>query len=241
MVFIYGLLSVFVITLFIYMMLKEKSLMAFFLKGLASFSFIGFFGLIFLMRFDELPLSQIFQVLLIFDVLLGIVLILLGLISGLIGDLFLALRPLRPKTEDHLIINAGLIAFMIGHIFYVSALIEFGAFSWWAIGFGVVVAIMVYIFGQKMKLKLGMMTWLIVFYSFLISLFLGLTISFLFISTVSMQSYLLIIGATLFLISNVMIAPVYFFEVDHKLWRIFGLASYYLAQFMIAASIYYVI
>ena len=241
MILIYGIVSVLLIGLFIYIELKDKPLLAFFLKGLASFSFIGLFGVVFLERYYDLPLSQIFQVLLIFDMLLGIVLILLGLLAGLIGDLFLALRPLRPKTEDQNIIVAGMIAFSVGHIFYMGALFEFGQFSWWAIAFSLIATLMVYIFSGRMNFQMGITKWPMMIYSFLIFFMLGTTINFAVMSSLSTQAFILLLGAGLFVISDLLLAPIYFLGVTDKRVIAINLVTYYMAQLLIALSIYYVI
>lgn len=107
---VYPFLGIAVVMMVIYITveLTQKPLYALFIKALASLSFI------------LLGVTRLLFVQSAYPELLGWVI--LGLASGLIGDIVLALRPLRPQEEDKIIIVLGIISFALGHLFYLVGL-----------------------------------------------------------------------------------------------------------------------
>ena len=134
-------LAIIMAVIYIIAEMTLKPLIALFVKALASLSFI-------LLGVSRLILNQ-------GDDPLMIGFILMGLASGMIGDIVLALRPLRPKAEDKLIIVLGIISFSIGHIFYLIGLTTIQSLSMLSFVIGGVAAIIVVVMSYVMKFKMG--------------------------------------------------------------------------------------
>ncbi|MBU1144803.1 MAG: lysoplasmalogenase [Firmicutes bacterium] len=231
-----------IISIFIFFEVKGKTLIAFFLKALASFSFIVVF------------VSNIYSIVnghfLFFEgssnnvSILGndfsfILFLFLGLICGLIGDLVLELRPFWKKEEEHHIILAGVIAFSIGHLFYLAAIIRLNQFHYQAIIFSLFVSVLVFISGKLLKLNWKKSIIPSLLYSFLIFFMIGETIFTAIDFSFDTFSIFLMIGAILFGISDLILSQIYFKNQNKGIYIITNLSCYYLAQLLIASSIVY--
>lgn len=212
--------------LYIVVELTQKPLIALVFKALASLAFIA------------LGLTRLLDGYQVFQQVMGWMI--LGLVSGLIGDILLALRPLRPKEEDKLIILFGIIAFSIGHIFYLIGLNIIEPFFILSFGFGFVVACVVLLGSIVFKFKMGIARYPSYFYAFLI--FTMIFQSFILRTTYPSQSAytLFMMGAILFGVSDLILAPIYFAGNTKKLMVSLNLITYYGAQILIALSLFYI-
>jgi len=226
MVYLLVSLSVLLVGLYLYVELNHKPLYAFAFKGLASLGFIAVFvgSVVANNTFLDNPIIA--------------ALFLIGLTAGLMGDLYLALRPLRPTDENHSIILIGTICFATGHIFYYSALLLNGSFSFWAPLISVLVTIATFMASKIMKLNWGPSKIPSLIYSFL--LFLVATQAFINALNFGFSSYRLIvfIGAFLFAISDLILAQIYFGNNTQKSFVIANLSTYYAAQILLAFSLF---
>lgn len=212
------------VLLYIGVELKGDKTHAFFFKALASFSFI----VVFVIAAFERPY---------FDPV--ILLFLLGLVSGLLGDLFLALRPLLDQKLNEMLINRGILAFSIGHIFYFSALILLHQFHWIAIVVSIVITTVVIVMSYVMKFEMKKNRYPAYIYSFLIFLMVGQAIYLTFSLGFQGGFGLILIGAILFGISDLILAPIYFKSMKQNWLVALNLLTYYAAQLLIALSIFY--
>lgn len=217
-------LSIFMITTYILFETQtKKPLFAMMIKALASLSFIGVFG-ISLGKINDPMVMLWFS---------------LGLVSGLVGDLVLALRPLRPKEEDKTIIIFGIISFSLGHLFYLIGIAQLVQFSIYALLIGLV-ALVVIFFGSKiLSFDMGIARYPSLFYAFLIFTFVGQTIIFANQHGYQLFHVILMSGAVLFAISDLILSPIYFKGETRNRFIALNLVTYYAAQVLIAYAFWY--
>jgi len=215
------------IGLYIYVELLGKPVLAFASKGLASFGFIVLFV------FSVLD-SDAYRVGPLIVGLFG-----LGLVAGLMGDLYLALRPMRPVSENHQIILFGTLCFAMGHGFYYSALLIYGSFTLWALFFSAVITIVTFLGSKFLKLDWGPSKYPSLIYSFLVFLVAGQALFNAIEIGFNPFSTIVLIGALLFGISDLILAQIYFGKSAHdKKMIILNLSTYYGAQILLAFSLF---
>lgn len=217
-------LSIGLVLLYITVEIKGNPLQAFFMKAVASFGFMMTYAAALFEKGSNDPLLYVFM---------------LGLVAGLIGDLVLALRPLRPREEDAMIINLGILSFSVGHLFYITALLLLSAFYWGAVYVSIIMTFVVIVMSYVLKFSMGKNRITSYIYSSLIFFMIGLAVM-----NVSTFNFLegrgiLLIGAILFGISDLILAPIYFQKMDKPLLVTLNLLTYYGAQLLIAISIFY--
>ena len=225
MIYIVLSLSVLLVVNFILFELYQKPLYAFMTKGLASFSFI----LIFVYAVLDQDVPRLTMISLF---------ILLGLVSGLLGDLFLALRTLREKEENYQIINSGILCFSVGHIFYLAALLMLSNIHYLAFIVSFVMTLIVVVGSKVLKFDMKISKYPSYFYSILIFLMIGQALGY-YLWFSSTFGLMILIGAILFGISDLILAPIYFKNDQRKFVIVLNLSTYYLAQILIAFSIYF--
>jgi hypothetical protein len=167
--------------------------------------------------------------------------VLIGLTSGLIGDLVLALRPLRPLVEDKKIIVFGIIFFSLGHFSYLLGLSEipFMELSWLSFLIGIIVSGVVIYMSYLLKFEMGKARIPAYVYAFLIFTMIGQSVIFYLSNTEQMFFLLFMIGALLFGLSDLILAPIYFQKQNKKLLIALNLMTYYGAQILIAYSLFF--
>ncbi len=221
----YILLGVAIIMAVIYITveLTQKPLISLYVKALASLSFIilGTYRLL----YDVNNIPEY------------IGWILLGLASGMIGDIVLALRPLRPKEEDKLIIVFGIISFSIGHLFYLTALLMMSTFSWISLIVGLIAFFIVVVMSYIMKFNMKIARIPSYVYAFLIFFMVGQSVMAGRQLNYQTSSVLFLLGAILFGVSDLILAPIYYTDKSSKVMIALNLLTYYGAQILIALSI----
>jgi uncharacterized membrane protein YhhN len=226
MVYVVG-LSVIFVMIYIIIEHQKRPLLALMVKGFASLSFIIVFAAAVYGRVQFIDRALVS-------------LVLLGLVSGLLGDLYLALRPLRPKAENEQIILGGITAFSVGHLFYLFALISLSGFHVIAIPIAIIMTIVVILGSKFMKFQMGIAKYPTYFYSLLIFLMIGSSLGHGLAAGFGMFEILMFLGAILFGISDLILAPIYYQGKDTKLMITLNLMTYYAAQILIALSIYFI-
>ncbi len=224
---IYILLSVASILaiLYIYVELTRKPLEAFAYKALASVSFVG---LAVFVAMDKVILPSLYGW------------FLLGLVLGLIGDLVLALRPLNDPKEDKTIINYGITAFGLGHVMYLFGTILESEFYLLSLVIGIVMAGIIISGSYVLKFQMGKSRIPSYLYAFLIFFMIGQTIMMVSIHGLQPGYLILMIGAILFGISDLILAPIYFQGMNRKVLIAANLLTYYGAQILIALSLFFI-
>lgn len=233
---IYFLLALFVLmwSIFIFHVIKDKRLEGFYFKGLTSFLFICIFGFgVFKFSYEPYNIAQI----LIFETryIYLLLFVMLGLVSGLIGDLFLEVQWFY-KVRRNYMIKQGMVIFLIGHVFYILGMHVFTGFNSVSLIIGLMMTVIVYLGSRLMKIdfqNLKIMTYIYTFVIFTMvgsSIFQAIELSF------NLYSILFMTGAILFGISDLLLAPIYFKDETKHVFVVGNLATYYLGQCLIALA-----
>ncbi len=210
--------------LYIFVELTRKPLEAFAYKALASLSFIALAAFV---AIDRVMIPTLYGW------------FLLGLVLGLIGDLVLALRPLNQPEEDKTIINYGITFFGVGHIMYILGTIVESEFYWMSLLIGSLMAGLIILGSYLLKFQMGKSRIPSYLYAFLIFVMIGQTIMMGRVHGLQTGYLTLMIGAILFGISDLILAPIYFQGMNKKILIALNLITYYAAQILIALSLFY--
>lgn len=169
-------------------------------------------------------------------------LVIIGLVFGLLGDIWLDLKYVFP-VHDELFTYAGFTVFGIGHILYVTGLlIHYGTGKFLAASFvlAAIAAGLVTAFEKPMKLQYGRMRTAVVLYGFL--LFSTVFVSGgLYLIHGGRALLLFFIGSVLFALSDLVLSGTYFGIGKERPVDIAGnYILYYAAQFLIALSLTFI-
>ena len=168
--------------------------------------------------------------------------VIVGLILGLLGDVFLDLKLIFPKEND-LFTYAGFYSFLLGHILYIFYFISNFELSMFDVsiifGFAGLVVFLVLMTEKPMQLNYGKFRIISAIYAFVLSLItiLSLWVGF----REEIIGFIIFgIGMISFLISDLILSQSYFGRKE-KQWMIYtNYIFYYLAQFLIVISLLYV-
>ena len=171
----------------------------------------------------------------------------IGLLCGLLGDIWLDLKWVYPKEND-IYTFAGFYAFAAGPILFILALIwQYGDASRWAyvvipLLLGIVLGVGNLAMEKPMKLNYGKFKGVTGFYG---SILIGVT---LLCGSLALMNHfdvmtlnIMFVGLVFFLISDLILSGTYFGEgKDRPVDVITNHAAYYIAQFIIATSIAFI-
>lgn len=174
--------------------------------------------------------------------------VLIGLVLGLLGDIYLDLKWVYPKDNDAHTFT-GFIFFALEHLFIITGLmITYADFSRvWYIVVPLIVALAlavgVVVMEKPMKLEYGRFKAITSVYSGILGLSTALCCSFAIMNGfASMTLNFMGLGMILFLISDLILSGTYFGEgKDRPVDIVLNHGTYYLGQFLIAASIFFLI
>ncbi len=177
-------------------------------------------------------------------------LILLGLLCGLIGDIVLDVMVVYPQDTKPWRYS-GMTAFTIGHIFYMIAIytnmpaINAGLWAYALIPviLGIIVSSVAVLGASKMGLNYGPYKAFAATYAFLLSFMVGTTGVIAYYSGWPTRWLLMFVGSIMFLVSDLILSQQYFGPeklMKSPLLIITNHFTYYLAQFLIALSILFV-
>ena len=216
----------------------KNPLFAIFLKAFASLGFIIVFAASLYQLLQDNMIDQSF-VDGRSDLLKATLFILLGLSSGFMGDLVLALRPLQSREKDKTVIIYGIISFSLGHVFYLLALFSISNFGIFSVVLGLVMTLIMIIMSKVLGFEMGIAKVPSFMYAFLIFMMVGQTLLLGNQQSYGTFSLLFIAGAVLFAMSDLILSPIYFKQMNQKWMIAMNLITYYGAQILIAASVFY--
>lgn len=157
----------------------------------------------------------------------------IGLILGAAGDVLLQFMDCRPKEREPFF-RAGLGAFLIGHVFYIVAFALFGRVTGWAVLLAAVLfaALFLLQFPARMDLKGQKVP--VYAYAAVISVMTAFAVlSF----GAGARGALVGLGGILFLVSDAILALIFFSPIREKSLPTWNLITYYAAQILLALSI----
>ena len=167
--------------------------------------------------------------------------IVVGQVFGLMGDIYLDQKWLYPQHSDQYL-NMGFISFGIGHFFYMGAMYTHAKFSvkdmLVPVVIGIIVTVVNLALEKPTKQKYGKFFAIVTVYCLILGTMLG-TAFWAYIRTKQISYLVYTIGAALFLLSDVILSPMYFaIENDRNTPFNFVLnhTTYYVGQYLIALT-----
>ena len=170
-------------------------------------------------------------------------LVLLGLMCGVIGDLTLDLKIVYKNNPRHndLFTFFGMAAFGIGHVLYIVAVAIYFGFSAWAILIAAALTALIFTVSLfLLKMQFGKFLIPSICYALLLTMFLAGTVVAGIYTAFTLPVILLIVGAGLFLLSDLVLSMIYFEGNEARVLIVVNHVLYYAAQFLIALSLYYI-
>lgn len=210
--------------LFIYAEKKKKYATAVCLKGLASCCFIAL-GIL----SRSLSVNDSFAKLIV-----------IGLILGGVGDVFLNLRFVFEKIGQKIFL-LGIAAFLAGHIVYLVALIPLSEKLVASVIIGAVAAtlILIYIFSHIEKVKIPFKIFGVLYIGAVVIMTV-VALGNLATSPRSTQALLYAVGAVFFTVSDIVLIFNTFTAKTRFSMRVTNLSLYYLGQLLIALSLQFI-
>lgn len=169
------------------------------------------------------------------------IVILLGLVFGLVGDIVLDLKVVYPQSNDTYL-NAGMISFAIGHIIYFIAVIMLIDFKYTtllaSLAITIPISVAILFASRGMKINFGKFIVHAITYTVILTFMSVYTIALAINDT---RFILMAVGMVLFLLSDLVLSPMYFAgKQDDKLMCIVNHTLYYGAQICIATFIFFI-
>lgn len=169
-----------------------------------------------------------------------------GLFSGLIGDILLELKYVYRNYERHFTYG-GFIAFMVGHVFYMSGLLlefyhgESVLYIILPIVVGILMSVGNVLLEKPMKFNFGEYRLVVFIYGCFLFSFAALAISLNILSGFSSTTLFVLLGAGIFFaISDLILSGTYFaFGKDRPIDLTLNAVTYYIAQYLIAFSLFF--
>ena len=207
---------------FVFSWSKDRPLISFWLKGLATVTVIAL-GIYAVLNSEVCNVSQ--------------VLFVVGLALCMLGDLTLALLELLDESKKEQVIALGMIAFGMAQVVFVVGMSMVAGFMPFAILGGLGFAGIVYLMRKPMGLDFGKCLVPGLIYSATLATSLCSAITYMVVSGFSMAGIILTVGFGLFMISDLILSQIYFAKGEHKALYIPNLLTYYAAIILIAVSI----
>ena len=173
--------------------------------------------------------------------------VIVGLVFGLMGDIWLDLKWIYPKDND-IFTFAGFGAFMIGHILFLSGLavnyVDFSKPLYIIVPviLAIVLAVGTLVIEKPMKMVYGKFKAITAVYGFVLALmtFMSGSLAIMY-SFECMTLNFMFVGGVFFLISDLILSGTYFGEGKRRPVDIItNHATYFIAQFLIAASLMFI-
>ncbi len=169
------------------------------------------------------------------------VLILIGGIFGMLGDIYLDQKWVYPEHNDNYL-NAGFVSFGIGHFFYIGAIflhLGFGLKDFLVpVIVGVFVAVFTLVTEKPTKCHFGKFKAIVTVYCLIIGTMAGTALWGMIQTGFSVQYIVFVVAAVLFLLSDVILSSMYFGTKNTPVNFVLNHASYYFAQFLIAFTVF---
>lgn len=168
------------------------------------------------------------------------VLIMLGLVFGMLGDIYLDQKWVYPDDMT-MYLNAGFVFFGIGHLCYIPAILMASGMGAKDMLIPVIVGVVVgagnLVLEKPMKQDFGKFRVIVTVYGFILATMAG-TAVLAAVKTGLTAFIVYAVGSVLFMLSDLILSPMYFGEGKNTPTNfILNHVTYYAGQFMIALSI----
>lgn len=168
--------------------------------------------------------------------------IIVGLVFGMLGDIYLDQKWVYPDDKKQYL-YAGFMAFGFGHLFYISAMTKMAElelkYLLIPLAVGIIVAVGNLLLEKPMKQNFGEYKVIVTIYGFILS-FMAATAVMCAILTGKTAFIVFAAGGVLFLISDLILSPMYFGEGKNTpINFILNHVTYYAGQYLIALTAYY--
>lgn len=166
-------------------------------------------------------------------------LMLLGGVCGLIGDVFLAIREWKNENESKVILS-GICAFSVGQALYYAVMVVLYGFSIWPLVAGVVITGLVFLSGHFMKMNYKGLVVPAYIYAFILATTMSQGFYAMLTTNFSIAGILLFAGFVMFLLSDLVLSFIYFLPQKNNKLYIPNYAAYYAAQILIMFAISFI-
>ena len=171
----------------------------------------------------------------------GVIIVLLGLVLGLVGDIVLDLKVVYRESSD-IYLNAGMISFAIGHIVYFIALLLLAGFDaaifLSCLAITIPISVGMLFSSRLMKINFGKFLAHAITYTVILTFMSIYTIA---LSIYDTRYILMAVGMVLFLLSDLVLSPMYFAgKQDDKVLCVINHTLYYAAQICIATFLFFI-
>lgn len=216
---------------FIVLRIKKISMPALVVKSITSFVFVATAGYAVVCNQEVAPYAM---------------LVMLGLVSGMLGDIWLDLKWIY-KSGERQFTYWGFASFLAGHIFYLAAILlanGAGVDRRWYILIGALslaIAALQMVITRKQNDYTGYRTITYIYTSFLLMTMLSSFVCML-SNDFSKNTILFFAGSVFFTISDAVLCSTYFDrkkDKNTKPYIFINHLTYYLGQFLIAVSVFY--
>ncbi len=169
------------------------------------------------------------------------ILVLIGGVFGMLGDIYLDQKWVYPQHNDNYL-YAGFISFGIGHFFYIAAIfrnMDFGIKDFLVpVIVGIVVAAFTLITEKPTKCHFGKFKAIVTVYCLVIGTMTGTALWAMIQSEFAVQYIVFVGAAVFFLLSDIILSSMYFGEKNTPVNFVLNHGTYYLAQYLIAFSVF---
>lgn len=166
------------------------------------------------------------------------ILLIIGLFFSLFGDMFLALKVNHHDGSLNKFFLYGLVSFSITHVMYILAFTHLGSFNILDLLVALTLAfIAMTILKSNKNIDFKNMLLPASIYSFIICLMTFESIKLVFLLRFDIGTYLLLIGALLFILSDLVLCFILFNKYAKKYLSAINLITYYTGQFIIASTL----
>lgn len=172
------------------------------------------------------------------------ILVLMGLVFGLLGDIWLDLKWIY-KDDNDIYTFSGFFSFIVGHILFIAAILH--RFADWnkiiyiilPVIISLIAAVGMLILEKPLKMKYGKFKAITVVYTFIVALLAFLSGSFALMNGFKIMTLnLMFAGGIFFALSDLILSGTYFGENKKRpIDIITNHTTYYAAQFLIASSL----
>lgn len=216
-------ISIVIISIFIYINLKITPKQRTITKAIASLSFLAVGITSFIYGTGDKTYGYI---------------LLLGLTLGVVGDIGLGLKRVFKKTA-HICFILGTIAFLLGHVAYISLFVMMAPVTLGDVLMAAALALGFIVVGNKAHINYRYMRPIAYMYMATIAFMVIKAISLLPLCGMTTSNIMVALGAVLFVISDMILAFLYFGDKKQTYLKTINLITYYSGQLLIALSILY--